>query len=358
LFGGLAGEFFEVAADFDDDAGDGGFPGAEFGEDVVQETVKNEQAVADEVVVSEFVERAVVLEFAGAGIWVEEGIEDAVGGLFLTFGMGGGFGGFGRIVAGEDFIADLAENGTCVGGAAAGDFGSDFRLDEVGVEVAKRELAFFGFEGGEAFFEGGEELGVIAGFLENKGKGGGFSGEPELDDFAPDGFREVFPEGVESRGWGILGFADFVHDGVEDECFFAIGVDFEIGVDVGGDGAAVGFDFAFEVFVGEAALFFGELEQGGAEFFVERFTVGFDVGEDAGKPVFEEFFGFGGRNFGKFFGLFAGLSFRFSGGDLVIVDFGPSDGAAGDDAVVETRDELAEEETAVVALGESDIGGC
>jgi len=107
FFGGFPGEFLQLAGHFDHNLGDDGFSGHELRADIIGEAPENQHPVADEVVIGKLVEGAFGLELADAGGGIEEGVEDAVFGFPVAFGIGIVLGGASRVEALEDFLDDL-----------------------------------------------------------------------------------------------------------------------------------------------------------------------------------------------------------------------------------------------------------
>ena len=161
------------------------------------------------------------------------------------------------------------------------DFGALAKVLEVGV------VFFVLFEG---FLDGGVEVFfVIASlhFIDDPLEGEGFAFGENFERFGIGRGGEEFPEGREFSA-RALGFLEFVDDGIEDQGLFAVRVKLEVSVDVRFGAGGVGVDDGVEVFMGEAALVLGVVEDVLAGLGGQWFAIGFEVGEDAGEAVLAE----------------------------------------------------------------------
>ena len=78
---------------------------SEFGDEFFVEACEDEEAVADEGVVGEFVEGAFLEKLVDLGIGEGKFVEDAIFGFVFAFFGVGIFAGFGRVESGENFFS-------------------------------------------------------------------------------------------------------------------------------------------------------------------------------------------------------------------------------------------------------------
>ncbi len=345
---GLAGELAQFTVDLDGDARDAGLVAVGElggGDEVAQEAFEDQEAVADEVVVGLFLDPALEL-----GFFEFVRLAQAAAGLAVVL-LGA------RVPALHDFLEGLAEDGAGVGCAAFGEFCGQLLVQQFVARGRRLFPAFARVGGVELAVHGRVKSGGVGALQPAAHLGQGDGLAPAQ--LAREPFEETFRQGRERAGQPAL--VDDGPDRVQHQRLLGIGMQQE-GVEIVPRPAGQLADGFLEVALVQCATGRRQLGELPALVGRERARVPLarggakDVGQLHGPAEAKEL----GRGFagelGFLFGAAPGGCGVKARGPILRLQPGELNGTDADDAVVEAGDALAEEQAAVVALGQLDGG--